>query len=177
MEKNNSPPLPFIIFFLHWISASLLRHKKQDWNMVKHRTSPDLCAAVTCALTELLGIKAVPVPREMKSFTPRQTAIWDETFQCLISLKSWILWCSQHPTVHTNKAWSYTKSSWAHFFNFLKVCIIFYLVPQQVSQTHALCTTDQNNWLWLIKTGERFHWLHVSSPEYFTKLLGSKDQG
>lgn len=153
--KKNSPPLP-LIFLLHWISASLLRHKKQDQNMAKHQIGPDLCAAVilytwVCVsyfpLTELLGIKAVPVPREMKSSMPRQTAIWDETFQCLISLKSRFLWCFHHPSVHINKAWSYTKSSWEHFLNFLKVYIIFYLVPWQVSQTCApLNWTTDSGW-------------------------------
>ena len=45
MKKLHPPPLP-LIFLLQGTSASLLRHRKHDQNIVKNSTYPDLCAAV-----------------------------------------------------------------------------------------------------------------------------------
>lgn len=78
----------------------------QTLNWPRALCSSYLMCLILCIfpLGELLGIKVVPVPRGMKSSMPRWTAIWDEAFQCLISLKSWLLGCSHHPPVHINKA-------------------------------------------------------------------------
>lgn len=146
-------------------------------------TSPDLCAAaIWCTwfsasyfpVTELLAIKAVPASRGMKSSVPR---IWIEAFQCLISLKTWLIWCSHGLPVH-NKTRSLMKSSWSHFFSFLKVCNgVIFIISLHVSQTCALCTADLKNWPSGWYKCERDSLIANKFPRVFHKTVGWQRPG